>query len=213
MSGRGRAARVHDSRRCGPLLAARGWPRPPQRFSTARCASSLAPAGTVASAYYRTMRCGHRAVRTFTSTPQESCMRFAPPLARGLLLGAALLAPRVAHAQSQPSAGTWALTNARIETVTKGPIEKGTIVIRDGLIEAVGADVTPPGHARGADATGRPGYPGSIALPSSMGLPTPPPQQQGFGGGGGGQNAGTAARNVGLEPGRMIATEVAPPAA
>ena len=143
-------------------------------------------------------------------------MRLAPPLASGFLLGAALLAPRVAQAQAQPQAGTWALTNARIETVTKGTIEKGTIVIRDGLIEAVGANVTPPGDARVVDLTGRTIYPGFIDLTSSMGLPTPPPQQGfggGGGGGGGGQNAGAPARMVGLEPGRAIANEVAPPAA
>ena len=137
-------------------------------------------------------------------------MRLAPPLASGFLLGVALLAPRVAHAQ----AGTWALTNARIETVTKGTIEKGTIVIRDGLIEAVGANVTPPGDARVVDLAGRTVYPGFLDLTSSMGLPTPPqPQGFGGGGGGGGQNAGAPARNIGLEPGRVIANEVTPPAA
>jgi imidazolonepropionase-like amidohydrolase len=143
-------------------------------------------------------------------------MRLAPPLASGLLLGVALAAPRVAQSQAQPSAGTWALTNVRIETVTKGTIEKGTIVIRDGLIEAVGANVTPPGDARVVDLTGKTIYPGFIDLTSSMGLPTPP-QPHGFGGGGGGggggQNAAAQTRNVGLEPGRAIATEVAPAAA
>lgn len=137
-------------------------------------------------------------------------MRLAPPLASGLLLGAALVAPRVAHAQS----GTWALTNARIETVTKGTIEKGTIVIRDGLIEAVGANVTPPSDARIVDLTGRTVYPGFIDLTSSMGLPTPPAQQGRFGGGGGGggPDAGEQ-RFVGLEPGRVVANEVEPAAA
>ena len=144
-------------------------------------------------------------------------MRLAPPLASGFLLGAALFAPRVAHAQAQPQAGTWALTNARIETVTKGTIEKGTIVIRDGLIEAVGANVTPPGDARVVDLTGRTIYPGFIDLTSSMGLPTPP-QPQGFGAGGGGggggaQNTAGGPRLVGLEPGRVVANEVMPPAA
>ena len=57
-------------------------------------------------------------------------MRLAPPLASGLVLGAALALPRAAHAQAPAQAGTWALTNVRIETVTKGTIEKGTIVIR-----------------------------------------------------------------------------------
>jgi imidazolonepropionase-like amidohydrolase len=141
-------------------------------------------------------------------------MRLAPPLASGFLLGVAFLAPRAVQAQG----GTWALTNARIETVTKGTIEKGTIVIRDGLIEAVGANVTPPGDARVVDLTGRTIYPGFIDLTSSMGLPTPPPQQGGFGGGGGGggggaQNAASGPRMIGLEPGRVIATEVAPAAA
>jgi amidohydrolase family protein len=145
-------------------------------------------------------------------------MRLAPPLVSGLVLGVALLAPRDAHAQAPASGGTWALTNARIETITKGTIEKGTIVIRDGIIEAVGANVTPPGDARVVDLTGRTVYPGFIDLTSSMGLPTPPQPQGRFGAGGGGgegggPNAGAPARNVGLEPGRVIANEVAPVAA
>src|SRR5690348_16170449 len=128
-------------------------------------------------------------------------MRLAPPLASGFLLGFALVAPRVALAHAPASGGTWALTNARIETISKGTIEKGTIVVRDGIIEAVGANVTPPGDARVVDLSGRTVYPGFIDLTSSMGLPTPP-QPQGFGGGGGGaQNAAAQTRYVGLEPG------------
>ena len=145
-------------------------------------------------------------------------MRLAPPLASGLLLGAALVGLRDAHAQAPNSGGAWALTNARIETVTKGTIDRGTIVIRDGIIEAVGPNITPPGDARVVDLTGRTIYPGFIDLTSSMGLPTPPPQQGGFGGGGGGGGGGAAnanapVRNVGMEPGRVIANEVAPAAA
>ena len=37
-----------------------------------------------------------------------------------------------------------AITNARIVTVSGATIEKGTVVIRDGLIQAVGADARPP---------------------------------------------------------------------
>ena len=142
-------------------------------------------------------------------------MRLAPPLVSGILLGVALVLPRDAHPQAPAPAGTWALTNARIETVTKGRIEKGTIVIRDGIIQAVGANVSPPGDARVVDLAGRTVYPGFIDLTSSMGIPTPPQPQAGpgGGGGGGGQNAGAPARNVGLEPGRVIANEVAPAAA
>src|SRR5690242_521401 len=141
-------------------------------------------------------------------------MRPAAPLASGFLLGIALVLPRDAHSQAAAPAGTWALTNARIETVTKGKIEKGTIVIRNGIIEAVGPNVTPPGDARVVDLAGRTVYPGFIDLTSSMGIPTPTQPQGGpGGGGGGGQNAGAPARYVGLEPGRVIANEVAPSAA
>ena len=46
---------------------------------------------------------------------------------------AALAITQTAGAQSQSRdnmTGVWALTNARIETVTKGTIERGTVVIR-----------------------------------------------------------------------------------
>ena len=140
-------------------------------------------------------------------------MRLAAPLASGFLLGVALVLPRNAHSQAPAPAGTWALTNARIETVTKGRIENGTIVIRDGIIQAVGANVTPPRDARVVDLAGRTVYPGFIDLTSSMGIPTPTQPQGGPAGGGAGQNAGAPARYVGLEPGRVIANEVAPSAA
>src|SRR5690606_21374065 len=56
----------------------------------------------------------------------------------------------------------FALTDARIESVTNGIIERGTDVIRDGVIEAVGADVQPPAGAEVIDATGLTLYPGFI---------------------------------------------------
>src|SRR5918992_3466399 len=112
--------------------------------------------------------------------------------------------------------GVWALTNARIETVTRGVIERGTIVVRDGIIEAVGADVKPPADARIVDLTGRRVFPGLIDLTSTFGLPSAP-QSGGTGGGGAGgaqaaQQTATPARFVGLEPGRVIAEELRPSA-
>ncbi len=126
-----------------------------------------------------------------------------------LLVGIAL--PGFALAQD----GTWALTNARIETVTRGVIERGTVVIRDGLIEALGADVRPPADARIVDLAGKRVYPGLIDLTSTMGLASAPAA-----GGGGSGGSGTSAaqpgsatvRNVGLEPGRVIANELRPSA-
>src|SRR3712207_8753131 len=52
-------------------------------------------------------------------------------------------------------------TLCRSETVTRGTIERGTVVIRDGLIAAVGAGVTPPADARVVDLTGRTVFPRS----------------------------------------------------
>src|SRR5678816_1639031 len=43
---------------------------------------------------------------------------------------------------------TYALTNARIVTVSGATIERGTVVIRNGLIAAAGANVNPPSDAR-----------------------------------------------------------------
>jgi hypothetical protein len=46
-------------------------------------------------------------------------------------------ASRVARAEGPPA--VWAITGARIVTVSGAPIEKGTVVVRDGLITDVGA--------------------------------------------------------------------------
>ena len=147
-----------------------------------------------------------------------------PPRARGLLpvaLGAVLLAPPQVAAQSD----TWALTNARIETVTKGTIARGTIVIRNGMIESVGASVAPPPDARVVDMAGRTVYPGLIDLTSSLGLPTPQGGADGGRGGGGfaaallaqaqqqgGRGDQGAPQPVGLEPARLVANEIRPQA-
>lgn len=46
------------------------------------------------------------------------------------------------------SAQSYAITNAKIVTVSGATIEKGTVVVRDGLIESVGADVRVPADAQ-----------------------------------------------------------------
>jgi imidazolonepropionase-like amidohydrolase len=55
---------------------------------------------------------------------------------------------------SVASAQSLAITNARIVTVSGATIEKGTVVIRDGLIEAVGADAKTRADAQIVDANG-----------------------------------------------------------
>jgi len=66
--------------------------------------------------------------------------------------------------------GTFALTNATIETVTKGTIENGTIVISDGKITAVGAGVAVPAGAQQIDCRGLRIYPGMIDGGTNLGL-------------------------------------------
>src|SRR5262245_60830895 len=89
------------------------------------------------------------------------------------LVGLAAMAARVAHhgsaappstapviglAQNTPA--IYALTNARIVSEPGKVIEKGTIVIREGAIEAAGAEVRPPADARVIDLTGKTVYAG-----------------------------------------------------
>ncbi len=95
------------------------------------------------------------------------------------LLGLALLgAPLGAEAQgpdtswdpqagplatATPSAGTLvAVTNATIMTATRGTILRGTILIQNGRIAAVGADVVIPAGARIIDAEGKYVTPGIV---------------------------------------------------
>ena len=60
-------------------------------------------------------------------------------------------------------------------TASGSPIASGTIVLRNGLIEAVGADVTPPADATVIDGTGMTVYPGLIDMGNAAGLDAAPP--------------------------------------
>jgi len=68
--------------------------------------------------------------------------------------------------QSEPVA----LTGATIHTVTSGVIENGTILLENGLITAIGADVDIPPGTRVVDATGKHIYPGLIDAFSTVGI-------------------------------------------
>ncbi len=71
-----------------------------------------------------------------------------------------------------------AFTNARIVVAPGKVIAKGTVVIRDGFIEAVGENVKPPGDARVWDVSGYTLYAGLIELSSDIGIPRTPSVQQ-----------------------------------
>jgi imidazolonepropionase-like amidohydrolase len=72
--------------------------------------------------------------------------------------------------------GVTVITNARIHPVTKPMIERGSIVVRDGVIEAVGANITTPAGAKVIDAAGADVYPGWINARSTLGLADPGPR-------------------------------------
>lgn len=67
-------------------------------------------------------------------------------------------------------AGTFAITNARIVTVSGETIENGTVIIRNGLIEAVGAGIRAGSGIEVIDGKGLTVYPGMIDAATNMGL-------------------------------------------
>lgn len=66
--------------------------------------------------------------------------------------------------------GTFALTNASIETVTRGRIDNATLIIRDGIIEAVGHQVSIPPDAQVIDCKNLTIYPGMVDGGTRLGL-------------------------------------------
>lgn len=85
-------------------------------------------------------------------------------------IGVAALPSRSSRTVSAGAAGTFAITNARIVTVTGPVIENGTVVVADGKIAAVGATVTVPSGAKVIDAKGLSVYPGMIDSGTEIGL-------------------------------------------
>ncbi|HEX2272115.1 MAG TPA: amidohydrolase family protein [Pyrinomonadaceae bacterium] len=117
-------------------------------------------------------------------------------------------------ADAQRSAiDTYAITNARIVTVSGPVVERGTVVIRNGLIAAAGANVSPPPDARIIDGAGLTVYPGLIDAYTNLALPEATPGPSPGGGGGaafliaqarpspGGPNS---TQPVGLQPEVMV---------
>lgn len=131
-------------------------------------------------------------------------MRLPLPARAGLLAGGALLFASAASAQD----GTWALTNARIETVTRGVIEKGTVLIRNGLIVGVGPAVVIPADARIFDLAGKTVSPAFIDLTSSAGLPAAAAPAGGQGRGAAGGPQARQGSSTAIAPGRVVADEL-----
>jgi imidazolonepropionase-like amidohydrolase len=69
-----------------------------------------------------------------------------------------------------PPSSVYAIVNAEVHPVTGPVIAKGVVVLRDGRIEALGADIAPPADAVVVDAAGLRVYPGLINSATELGL-------------------------------------------
>ena len=87
-----------------------------------------------------------------------------------------------------------AIRNARVVPVSGPAIAKGIVVVRNGLIEDVGANIAIPPDAWVIEGDGLTVYPGLIDALSTFGIPdATPATPTGFGRGGGGQQQQQAA--------------------
>jgi imidazolonepropionase-like amidohydrolase len=120
-----------------------------------------------------------------------------PPLATLLLLCACAAA-------QEPSAV--AVHNARIVTVSGPVIDKGTVVLRNGLIEAVGANVPVPPDAMVVDGEGLTVYPGLIDGLSTWGIPGAAPAATAATAGRGGRGQTTVTTTTPAAPTTPAAT-------
>jgi len=102
---------------------------------------------------------------------------------RRLVAFSVLLVPLLSRADAP---GVYAITGGTVHTVSGAPIANGTVIIRDGLIEAVGAKVAVPPDATIIDVAGSHVYPGLIDAQTSLGFAAPSSPR---GGGGGGRGA------------------------
>lgn len=91
-------------------------------------------------------------------------------IGRAILTLVAMAAASAAPALAQPAGPVTAIRNATVFTITKGTIEKGTVVIRNGKIAAVGANVDVPRGATEIDGTGLYLMPGIIDAHSHIAI-------------------------------------------
>ena len=87
-------------------------------------------------------------------------------------LGLCLAATATLFAQ-QEAPFTYAITGARVVPVSSAPIDNATVVFSNGVITAIGANVTAPQGAITITGKGMTVYPGLIDMGSSAGLEAP----------------------------------------
>ena len=128
------------------------------------------------------------------------------PKIRAVLCALLLSSPLPAWAEKVP---VYALTGGRVVTVSGAVQEGATVVLRDGVVEAVGTGVKVPADARVIDAKGLTVTPGLIDAFGGVGLPAPPPRG-GAGSGGGASGGGSAPRDNPLAPQSLVIDRIRP---
>ncbi len=93
----------------------------------------------------------------------------------------------------------YAIRGAKIVPVAGAVVDKGTVVMRDGVIVDVGAAVTPPADAIVVDGTGLTVYPGLIDMANTAAVE--PSDAAGGGGGRGAAPAGSGGGRGGAQAG------------
>jgi hypothetical protein len=104
--------------------------------------------------------------------------------------GAAVLAATLTFSltgDAQQGGLTYAIRGAKVVTVSGATIDDGTVLIRDGVIQAVGTSVTVPPDAIVTDGAGLTVYPGFIDMASAAPLQAEAPEPPAAGGGRGGR--------------------------
>jgi Amidohydrolase family len=123
-------------------------------------------------------------------------------LARLTTISIATLALCGAPAFAQPEPTSIAIRNAKIVTVSGAAIAKGTVVMRNGLIEAVGDNVAIPADALIVEGDGLTVYPGLVDGLSTWGMASAAAAGGGGGRGGRGAAAPAAAATPAAPPSR-----------
>ena len=120
---------------------------------------------------------------------------------RCLAMGSAANLLPAGSISAQAADDHYAIENARIVTVSGQTIDRGTLVVRAGVIQAVGSSVSVPAGAWVIDGSGLTVYPGLINGLSTVAMSSEdaPPPQTGGRGRGGGPNQGGPPPSVGPE--------------
>lgn len=91
----------------------------------------------------------------------------------GLWAAGSVLVGALSVSAQQEAPYLYAITGARIVPVSGAPLDTGTVVFRDGVIEQVGASVSVPAGAQVIAAKGLTVYPGLIDMGSGAGVELP----------------------------------------